>query len=70
MATTTMDHVRVEEQVKARAACNCDPGAGALGGARACSPRCVRIASITCVSRMAAMILSGPPQLGQCSRSI
>ena len=30
-----------------------------------CSPRCVRIRSITADSRMAAMILSWPPQFGQ-----
>ncbi len=46
------------------------PRVGARGGARACSPRCVRMRSITTDSRMAAMILSSPPQLGQCSRSI
>ena len=37
-------------------------------GARACSPRCVRMRSINAESRMAGMILNWPPQFGQCSR--
>jgi hypothetical protein len=47
------------------------PGHGPAprGGARACNPRCVRIFSITDGSRIAAMILSSPPQFGQCCRS-
>ncbi len=45
------------------------PRAGARGGARASRPRCVRIFSITGVSKIAAMIFSSPPQFGQCSRS-
>ena len=45
-----------------QAACSAWPRAGARGGALACRPRCVRIFSITGCSRIAAMILSSPPQ--------
>ena len=47
---------------KGQAACSCGPRAGALGGALACRPRCVRIFSITGCSRIAAMIFNSPPQ--------
>ena len=52
-----------------QAACSACPRAGARGGARACSPGCVRIFSMTGCSRIAAMIFNSPPQFGQCSRS-
>ena len=52
-----------------RPACNCDPRAGARWSARAYSPRCVRIFSITGRSRIAAMMFIEPLQFGQCSKA-
>ncbi len=46
------------------------PAKVARGGALMGKPRCVRILAITVESSMAAMIVKGPPQCGQCSMSI
>ena len=48
---------------------SCGPRAGARGGARAGSPKCVRILLITAGSSMAAMIFNAPPQCSQCFRA-
>jgi hypothetical protein len=44
--------------------------AGDRGGARAGKPRWARIFAMTGGCSMVAMIVKGPPQWGQCSRSI
>lgn len=53
-----------------QAACGIGSRAGACDRARAGSPRCLRMRSMTGGSMVTAMILSSPPQVGQCSMSI